>query len=67
MDTLTDDGLNKKKKTLDSENKVTLNDINQLKARIKSVGITFNEMSIIQVEFCCSSLLRVHSTVFRIS
>jgi hypothetical protein len=33
----------------DEENKVTLNDINQLKIRVKSIGITFNEMNSIQV------------------
>lgn len=29
---------------------MTLNDINQLKTRVKSVGITFNEMNEIQVK-----------------
>ncbi|CAF4768072.1 unnamed protein product, partial [Rotaria sp. Silwood2] len=35
-----DDDLNKKKKNFNDENKVTLNEINQLKNRIKSIGIT---------------------------
>jgi hypothetical protein len=34
--------------TIDEEIKVTLNDINQLKTRVKSIGITFNEMNSIQ-------------------
>jgi hypothetical protein len=34
---------------IDEETKVTLNDINQLKTRVKSIGITFNEMKAIQV------------------
>lgn len=33
----------------DEESKITLNDINQLKTRVKSIGITFNEMNEIQV------------------
>ena len=33
----------------DEENKITLNDINQLKIRVKSIGITFDEMNAIQV------------------
>jgi len=44
-----DNDLNKKEKNIDDENKITLNDINQLKTRIKSIGITFNEMNTIQV------------------
>jgi hypothetical protein len=42
----------------DNENKITLNDINQLKTRVKSIGITFNEMHAIQVNqyFFLSSL-----------
>ncbi|CAF3754583.1 unnamed protein product [Rotaria sordida] len=43
-----DDDLNKKKKNFNDENKVKLNDINQLKNRVKSIGITFNEMKTIQ-------------------
>ncbi|CAF4557404.1 unnamed protein product, partial [Rotaria sp. Silwood2] len=44
-----DDDLNKKqKRNLNDENKVTLNDINQLKNRVKSIGITFHEMNTIE-------------------
>ncbi|CAF1458818.1 unnamed protein product [Rotaria sordida] len=43
-----DNDLKKKKKNFNDENKVTLNDINQLKNRVKSIGITFNEMKTIQ-------------------
>ena len=32
------------------ETKITLNDINQLKIRVKSIGITFDEMNAIQVD-----------------
>jgi hypothetical protein len=35
--------------TTNDQTKVTLNDINQLKIRVKSIGITFNEMNAIQV------------------
>jgi len=35
--------------TTNDQPKVTLNDINQLKTRVKSIGITFNEMNAIQV------------------
>ncbi len=49
METYSDNDLNKKEKNIDDENKITLNDINQLKTRIKSIGITFNEMNTIQV------------------
>jgi len=48
-----DNDLNKKEKNIDDENKITLNDINQLKTRIKSIGITFNEMNTIQVYLYC--------------
>lgn len=51
MEVSTEDGVNKKKKISDNENKVSLNDINQLKTRIKSLGITFDEMNRIQVNF----------------
>ncbi|CAM4747121.1 unnamed protein product [Rotaria magnacalcarata] len=43
-----EEDLTKKKKLLNDENKVTLNDINQLKTRVKSIGITFHEMNAIQ-------------------
>ncbi|CAF1425916.1 unnamed protein product [Rotaria sordida] len=43
-----DNDLKKKKKNFNDENKFTLNDINQLKNRVKSIGITFNEMKTIQ-------------------
>ncbi|CAF0761691.1 unnamed protein product [Adineta ricciae] len=48
MEVLTEDGVNKKKKISDHGNKVSLSDINQLKTRIKSLGITFDEMNTIQ-------------------
>ena len=38
-----------KENDIDDESKVTLNDINQLKTRVKLIGITFSEMSAIQV------------------
>ena len=50
MEVLTEDGVNKKKKTSDNGNKVSLSDINQLKTRIKTLGITFDEMNTIQVK-----------------
>lgn len=49
LENMTDDDLNKKKKNQNDENKVTLNDINQLKLRVKANGITFSEMNTIQV------------------
>jgi hypothetical protein len=50
LDTHNDDDLNKKKKNINDESKVSLNDINQLKIRVKSIGITFDEMKTIQVK-----------------
>lgn len=44
-----DEDTNKKKKNHNDENKVTLNDINQLKVRVKTIGVTFEEMNTIQV------------------
>ncbi|CAF1364311.1 unnamed protein product [Adineta steineri] len=50
LENSTDEDIIKKKKSSDNNNesKITLNDINQLKTRIKSIGITFNEMNAIQ-------------------
>ena len=60
MENSSDDDLTKKKKNSDDENKITLNDINQLKTRIKSIGITFNEMNTIQVYiFFCFIILNL--------
>jgi len=38
----------KNKKNDNDEKKISLNDINQLKSKVKSIGITFNEMTLIQ-------------------
>ena len=40
--------IDSKENEIDNENQVSLNDINQLKTRVKTLGITFNEMNEIQ-------------------
>ena len=54
VDASGNDESSKKKKSSSSssdETKVSLSDINQLKTRVKSIGITFHEMNLIQVNY----------------
>lgn len=60
-----DDELSKKKKNIGDENtRISLNDINQLKNHVKSLGITFTEMTTISVRKKTLHFVLIHMHIY---